>query len=188
MTSPFLIGKKTVLRPLVMDDAPFLNKWVNDPENRRYMTTSIPISEITEKGWIEKQSAHSMSPASITFVIETKKGKPIGTMGLNAISWVHRHATTGSMIGDKAYRGKGYAKDAKMVLLQYAFDTLGLHKIISHAFAVNLASTEYNKRCGYVQEAVLKDEFFREGRYHDVAVLACFRPTWAQAAKKLGYL
>lgn len=65
-----------------------------------------------------------------------------------------------------------------MTLLEYAFETLGLHKIISHAFSANVKSVEYSKRCGYEVEAVHKDEIFREGRFQDLTVLACFCDNW----------
>jgi RimJ/RimL family protein N-acetyltransferase len=145
------------------------------------------MTEVGEEEWIKKASIYTQNPSNVRLVIETKRGnRPIGIINLHAIDWVNRHATTGSMIGEAKYRGKGYATDAKMILLEYAFDTLGMHKIISRADARNVKSIEYSKRCGYVVEATLKEEIFHAGKWEDVVTLACFYDGWKKAKAKLG--
>lgn len=182
MPYAFLTGNKTNLRPVALTDVPLFTKWMNDQETTKYMLRSFPLSELDEKGWIEKASIVQPNPTNILMVIETKDDeKTIGTMALHNINWIDRRATTGSMIGEAEYRGKGYASDAKMILLKYAFETLGLHKIVSHAFARNQKSIEYSKRCGYQVEATLKDEHFRHGEWQDVVSLACFYDGWKKA-------
>lgn len=186
MSTPFLVGQKTILRPVHTTDAPIFTKWMNDPETRRYLLRRFPVTEMAEDAWIKKNAEQSPNPSDLVFVIETKDDqKPIGTMGLHRINWVDRNAVTGTILGEPESRGKGYATDAKMALLQYAFETLGLHKVISHAFSANVKSIEYSKRCGYVVEAVHKDEIFRGGKFEDMTTLACFYSNWKKAAKKL---
>jgi RimJ/RimL family protein N-acetyltransferase len=188
MPDAFLTGEKTILRPVQLTDAPLFTKWMNDQETTRYMLRSFPLTEFEEKSWLEKASIIQPNPTNILMVIETKEdGKTIGTMALHNINWIDRRATTGSMIGEKEYRGKGYATDAKMTFLQYAFEMLGIHKIISHAFAKNRKSVDYSLRCGYHVEATLKDEHFRHGEWQDIISLACFYDGWkkAQAQQQL---
>lgn len=185
MNTPFLIGKKSILRPVQLSDVPLFTKWMNDPDTRKYLLRRFPITELEEKNWTEKVGTLSGTPTNLVMVIETKKNhRPIGTMGLHSISWVDRNAVTGSLIGEKDYRGKGYAGDAKMALLQYAFETLGLHKIISKAFAKNTASIEYSKCCGYKVEAVHTEEIFSNGRWEDLVTLACFYEDWQKVSRK----
>ena len=184
--NPFLIGAKTILRPAQLSDVPLFTKWMNDPDTRTYLLRRFPITEIEEKAWVEKISTLNGTPSNLVFVMETKEeGRPIGTMGLHNISWLHRNATTGTIIGEKDCRGQGYASDAKMTLLGYAFESLGLHKIISHAFARNTKSIEYSKRCGYKVEATLKEEIFANGKWEDRVVLACFYKDWQKVNKKM---
>ena len=54
-------------------------------------------------------------------------------MGLHTIDWKNRHATTGTFIGEEQWRGKCFGTHAKMLLLRWAFDELGLNKIESRA-------------------------------------------------------
>lgn len=185
MPYAFLTGKKTILRPVALTDAPLFTTWMNDEETRKYMLRSFPLTEFDEKAWLEKISTLPPNPINVTMVIETiEDQKTIGTIALHNINWIDRRATTGSLIGEKEYRGKGYATDAKMTLLKYAFETLGLHKIVSHAFAKNVKSIEYSKRCGYKVEATLKDEHFRHGAWQDIVVLACFYEDWRKASEQ----
>jgi RimJ/RimL family protein N-acetyltransferase len=182
MRNAFLIGTTTFLRPVALTDAPLFASWVNDPETRRYLLRRFPISLPEETSWLEKVSRPGPIPTDIVLVVCVKKtGKAIGTIGLHRINWIDRNATTGTVIGSKSARGKGYATDAKMILLRYAFETLQMHKVISHADAGNAASIAYSKRCGYVVEGLSKEEIYRNGIWTDMVNLACFYPSFKKA-------
>lgn len=184
-TDAFIIGKKVALRSPRAMDVKYFVKWMNNPETREYLIRRFPISTLDEKEWVEKISRMAKNPTDIVFVIETRAdNKPIGTIGLHNINWVDRNATTGTVIGDENFRNKGYATEAKLLLLKYAFDAIGLHKIHSRAFVKNLASRKYSEKCGYVEEGVLKEEMFRDGVFEDAVALACFRSTWLPAWEK----
>jgi RimJ/RimL family protein N-acetyltransferase len=99
-------------------------------------------------------------------------------MGIHRINWKDRTANTGAFIGEKQYWGKGYGTDAKMVLIDYAFNTLGLRKLSSHVYAFNERSIAYSKHCGYVEEGRLIRQRFIEGEYHDEVILSLFKEQW----------
>lgn len=168
-----------------MSDIPLFTRWINDPETRVHLMRAFPMTELEEEDWVKNISASSKNPNDVVMMIETKRNRhTIGMMGLHGIDWVNRHATTGTVIGEKNLRGKGYATDAKIVMLKYAFETLGMHKIISRIDVRNLASLAYSKRCGYVTEGVLKEQLFRDGQWVDMVSLACFYPAWKKAFSK----
>ncbi len=105
-------------------------------------------------------------------------------MGIHRINWKDRTATTGAVIGEKAYWGKGYGSEAKKLLLDYAFNELNLRKICSGALAFNGRSQAYSKKCGYEVEGVLKQHIFKNGEYHDLVQLAVFKEQWLPLWKK----
>lgn len=177
----FLRGRKTTLRPMTVDDAPTLQRWVNDPEIRTFIERTLPISIMEEVEWINGGS--KSSKAGIHLVIEVK-GVPIGVMGIDKIDWVSRIGTTGAIIGEKRYWNKGYGTDAKMALLKYAFDTLGLRKMMSAVKAFNVRSLKYSLHCGYKIEGRLRNQFFVDGKYHDEIILGLFREDWLPYWKK----
>lgn len=172
----FLQGKRVVLRPIDKDrDLAEFNRWINDPGVRQFMTGFRPITMAQEETWFDALSKRS---DGITFSIETLEGELIGNTGLHRIDWVPRVATTGTMIGDEQNRGKGYGTDAKMVLLDYAFNTLNLRKVCSQVIAFNGRSLAFNAKCGYQEEGRRKEQFFKDGQYYDEVMLAVFRENW----------
>lgn len=171
----FLSGRLVNLRPLSKSDVPHLTRWINDPEVRIFVLGHFPMTEMQEEEWVSKLGKDERN---IVFLIETKEGVPIGVMGIHEIRWIDRTATTGAMIGEKEYWGKGFGTDAKMTLLKYAFDTLNLHKIRSRVYDFNERSARYSLRCGYKEEGRLKKDVFKLGRYCDLILLAVFRDDW----------
>ncbi len=177
----FLRGAKTVLRPIEISDVPLLTKWINDPDVRMYLQTNKPMSEIAERKWVESLAD---GKGGITLLITTYTGVPIGVMGLHDINHIDGTATTGAMIGEKRYWGKGYGSDAKRALLAYAFETLNLRKICSRVYAFNTRSIAYSRKCGYVDDGVQHKHVFRNGEYHDVVQLAIFKDEWLKMRQR----
>ncbi len=170
----FLKGKKVNLRPLKKHTD--LNKclrWINDPEVRCFLSSYLPVSEQKEIEWFDEKDENK-----IRLAIETKKGKFIGNIVLERINYRNRTATTGIIIGEKEYWGKGYGTDAKMTLLNYAFNVLNLRKIYSQVLAFNKRSINYSKKCGYIIEGIFKKDCFVNGKYVDTICLAVFKQDW----------
>jgi RimJ/RimL family protein N-acetyltransferase len=171
----FLRGKKTILRPVTKADLPMLMRWINDPDNRQYVLNYWPQTELSEEEWLKKIST---SQTDLHLVVETIDGKPIGVMGLHRIDLKNRNAVTGTIIGDQENRGQGYATDAKLTLLQYCFEELPLHRVTSYVMAFNERSLRYAGRCGYREEARLKDMHWKKGQFWDQVILVVFREDW----------
>lgn len=178
----FLRGKKVNLRPLRKStDLEQCIIWINDPDVRRYLLIYFPTSAAEEERWFD---SHVDNDNQKIFGIETKDGRLIGVMSLNGINFKDGVATTGAYIGSKADRGKGYGVDAKMTLLNYAFNELNLRKICSEVLGFNKRSLKYNEKCGYRQEGVRRRQIFKEGKYHDEILIAVFKEKWLPLWRK----
>jgi len=177
----FLRGKKTILRPIEESDVPLLTKWINDPEVRQFLTVNMPMMHLAEKKWVEGLVDRK---GGIVLAVTLLDGTHIGMMGLHDINHIDGTATTGAFIGEKKYWGKGYGTDAKMQLLNYAFNTLNLRKICSRVIAFNGRSIAYSKHCGYVDDGVQKKHVFKDGEYHDIVQLALWKDAWLPYWKK----
>lgn len=172
----FRESKRVRLRIITEDDAPTLATWMNDPETTQYITRYLPMTTAAQREWIAKLYK---SNEDFVFGIEsTEDDTLIGTMGIHGVRYQHGTATTGAVIGNKAYLGKGYGSEAKMLLLKYAFDTLGLRKICATVYAFNERSLAYQKKCGYQIEGVRKNQHFINGQYWDEVLLAVYREDW----------
>jgi RimJ/RimL family protein N-acetyltransferase len=178
----FLEGERIYLRPVEMSDLDVLQLYANDPEVRHYLANVFPVTKQTEEEWIKRVSVKKPEDVLLVVVIK-KKHKLLGCMGLHKIDYVSGLASTGSMLGAKEEWNKGYAQEAKMLLLEYAFMTLNLRKVCSAAFIQNKGSVKHNLNCGYQIEATLKDHYYRDGKYHDFVLLSVFKRDWLKLKK-----
>jgi RimJ/RimL family protein N-acetyltransferase len=169
-------GKKTMLCPLEVGDAPVIYRGINHPDAYGFLLNTDPKGLGFEEDWIK--SKQKPDERDLTVGICTLEGILIGTMGLHRIDLLHGKATTGSVIFDETYRNQGYGTDAKMTLLDYAFNMLGLEVVESRAIGFNDRSSAYSQKCGYKVEARLRSRFYRFGQRHDEIVLSVVRDEW----------
>lgn len=174
----FLQGKRLRLRPNDITDIDRYTRWINDEEIRSFLGSVFPTTKLQEEEWLREK--HKSSD-TVHLAIETNDGVHIGGITIFRINWVDRTAETGTMIGDKKYWSNGYGTEAKMLLLEYAFKTLGLRKIHSRAYAYNERSIKYSLKCGYKIIGRQKEEKFKFGTYHDVVMLEVFYEEWIVA-------
>ncbi len=183
----FLKGKRVYLRPLFKEDVFLLLGLVNDQEVRQYMSMYLPSMKIDEEEWINGLSKKKNTNV-VLMICLNDNDRPIGTMGIHKINHKDGTATTGTFIGEKNCWGKGYGTEAKMVLLNYAFNTLNLRKICSSVYAFNKRSLRYSEKCGYIIEGTLKKHHFVNGRYVDEVLMAVFKsdfmPLWGMFRKE----
>ncbi len=177
----FLVGRMVNLRPFTESDIPTLTRWINDPEVREFVTAILPQTEKQEEEWFNKLGADDKN---IVLGIETKDGTLIGSIGIHEINWQDRVCITGAIIGEKEYWGKGYGTDAKMILLDYIFNTLNLHKACSATLAYNKRSLHYSLHCGYKIEGTKRKHIFKKGRYWDLIELGLLKKEWLPIWRK----
>lgn len=124
------------------------------------------------KNWINFHNAQG--DETLFVIIDTETNHIIGHAGIYKIDKRSRKAEYGILIGSKNARGKGYGKKITNAMTDYAFSVLGLHKIKALVLKENLPSYYMFKKCGFVDEGILKDENFKNGRYYDVVIMSKF--------------
>jgi len=169
-------------------DARLMMQWINNPEIRRYLMRYAPVMLEGEQKWLSDMGAESISTHAIQnalfLIVNKSTNKRIGSIGLHRIDWKNRNATTGTLIGNTQYQSKGLGSDAKMLLLNWAFNELGLNKVESRVIAFNERSLGYAKKCGYEVVGRLKRHIFREGQWHDEIILEVHSDAWQPLWKK----
>jgi RimJ/RimL family protein N-acetyltransferase len=182
--TPFISGRIVGLHTLEPSDTDRLLGWVNQEELRACLKITFPFTEAMERAWLEQPRTDP--PVNLIFgIVVRDAARHIGTIGLHKIDFLHGTAVTGTIVGSPEDRGKGYGYHAKMLLLDYAFNTLGLRKINSSVYDFNAASQRCLEKCGYVKEGLLKAQFFKNGRYIDVVQVAVFREAWLELWAKV---
>jgi RimJ/RimL family protein N-acetyltransferase len=76
------------------------------------------------------------------------------------------------------YRGRGYATEAAEGLMEYAFSSLGLHRIQATTSADNPDSYKVMERLGMRREGHLREATVRDGQWVDELIYAILEPEW----------
>lgn len=163
-----LQGKIVRLRGLEREDMPFLQQMIND-EDISYMTIGdwFPVSLEAQEKWFANWDAQK----EVRYIIESNKGNKIGTIMLTDIDWKSRTAGIGiKSVSDIKVRERNDIYEAKMLLLNYAFQTLNLHLIYGHILEYNKLSRKLAVKCGMVEEAVLRERVYKRGTYNNIIV------------------
>ncbi len=109
---------------------------------------------------------------AVWFAVETAKDREhIGIIWLWDINERHRRAEVRIVIAPAA-AGRGYGPDALQALSDYAFRTLGLHKLYAYIHERNGRSRSAFERAGFYVEAELKEDAFWNGAFATVWRLA----------------
>lgn len=168
-----LKGKRIYLRLMEEKDIPFKVKWINDTEVRRTLNFDYPVSEIATKQWLNKVALNPTRRDFIVCLLENDI--PIGFGGLLNIDIKNSKAESYMAIGDKEQWGKGYAKEIRKVILDYAFNELALNKVYSYVWSKNEKMISVNKRVGFEIEGTLKQDIFSHGEFRDRVIMGIFK-------------
>lgn len=165
-----------------------LTRWLNDEDVRQFLLRFAPVMLEGEGEYLSQLAAGTAKRGAITdamfLIVNKRTNHPIGTIGLHQVDWKNRHALTGTLIGDKSQWGQGFGTDAKMLLLNWAFNDLGLNSIESHVIEYNERSAAYSKKCGYKEAGRLRQRHFRHGRFHDELIFEVLANEWREVWKK----
>lgn len=162
------------------EDASQIYVGYNDPTQRHFFDRAEPKQLAQQVEWITSWPKRSDTCQVFKQVLDT--GETIGTMGIHDIDMKNRTATTGSMMFNNAFLGKGWGHKAKMPLLDHAFNRMNLELIDSFVLEFNERSLRYCLSCGYKIDGFLPGRHLIEGKRYGRYVLSItretFQPVW----------
>lgn len=179
-----LKGKGVILRPCQESDLPLFIKWLNDREVAQHTNIYLPITETSEKEFIEKIMKEQQPVLTIERILKNGKTKPIGNCGIMNINYKNRNGEFGIVIGDKKSWGKGLGFEAAQLIIDYGFYTLNLHRIESSVHTGNLRSMALRRNLGFRQEGTKKSHIYSNGRYVDLIMYGLLKTEWDKKRNK----
>ncbi len=175
-----IIGRNVRLRAIERQDLPLFVAWLNDPEVRKNLLVSIPLSGAQEDGWFERTLALPLEEQPLGIEVQTPEGwQLVGNCGFARFNWQHRHAEIGIFIGDARFWNKGYGTQAMRLMLKYGFNTLNLNRIYLTVYETNPRGIRCYEKAGYVHEGRLRHAIFQDGQYIDLLVMSVLRSEWS---------
>lgn len=102
----------------------------------------------------------------------------IGNVGFsNVVRGVGQYCTLGYSI-DGEFEGRGLMREALQVSIDFAFDSLHLHRIEANYMPHNRRSGELLRRLGFMVEGYSRDYLRINGRWEDHIRTALINPRW----------
>lgn len=167
MKTPYIVLEKIYLRSLRRDDLgeEYLS-WLNEPEVSRWIESGL--FPTTPDDLVRFYESVTRDPNQVVFAIcDSETDVHIGNVKLGPISWVHRRATLGILIGNKAFWGRGLGAEATRAAVEYAFDRLDLRRVDLGVYADHAAAIRSYEKVGFKIEGRLREDMYRDGTYRD---------------------
>jgi RimJ/RimL family protein N-acetyltransferase len=118
------------------------------------------------------------------FSVDTLASRHIGWTSLYRTDVDNRSACFAIAIGEEEYRDKGYGGDAVDVTLAFAFEEMNLHRVWLTTVEYNERAIRCYRRCGFQEEARLRADVFRHGRYWEFVEMGILRHEFAARQKE----
>ena len=174
---PALTGNLVTLRELRASDAASLFALLTTEEVARFISPPPTSVEGFEKfiAWAQRQREAGQY---MCFAV-TVKGFDTA-IGIFQIRDLHSGLDTaewGFAIGSDFW-GTGIFEDAARLVLDFAFDTLGVRRLEARAAVQNGRGQGALLKLGAVREAVLRQSFAKNGRYLNQSLFTILRTDW----------
>lgn len=165
-----IVSEEIELRVLEKSDLEFIHQLNNNADIMSYWFEE-PYQSMTH---LEKMYDKSIEGKEVRQFIIQKGNEKLGYVGIFSIDPIHRKAEFGIMV-DPRHQGYGYASIATNMAIDYAFLTLNLHKLYLIVDRINEKAIHVYEKMGFQVEGVLQEEFFVNGKFHDVSIMSIFQ-------------
>ncbi len=181
-----LIGERVYIRPFEREDAE-REALLSRRETEIAFLAGRQLDSAIEINASRSAEERRALPQWIPFAACLRAtGEMIGIVDLFGIHFRHRYAETGSYLLRPEDRGKGYGSDAKHLLLEFAFDRLGMHVVQSRVRFSNTRSAAALRKQGYRDAGRLTWTHPVDGAFGNDALFDLLASEWRALPRRSG--
>jgi RimJ/RimL family protein N-acetyltransferase len=167
---PSLVGSAVRLDPLtpaVLDDY-----WASlqEPEGRRLTGTHAEFDRETARQWLATRAQHH--DRADWAVMRSSDDRFLGEAVINDFDPANESASYRVALADPSLYGKGYGTEVTRLVVAYALDTVGIHRLSLEVYDFNPRAQRTYEKCGFVLEGRLRDALFWDGVRYDSLVMS----------------
>ncbi|MGV3016388.1 GNAT family N-acetyltransferase [Rothia sp. 88186D007BW] len=197
MTSPLahkptLSGSLVELRPFTDEAIDAMISILQEPEvllktgtAHSRVTQGRPFDETKTRQWYSRRNEKKKRLDLAIYALDQKKY--VGEVAFNEFDPDNGSVNYRIAIGE-AGQNKGYGTEATQLMVDYAFEKLGLHRIGLEVLNFNERAKHVYTSCGFVSEGRRREAFLIDGEYHDAVLKAVLRSDWEAARSVTGHL
>jgi RimJ/RimL family protein N-acetyltransferase len=169
-----LQGPRLELTALEESDLPALIPFFQDMSALTYYipTTARPLNALQIRKLLDDWND---GIANFVFAIRLYN-RVIGLINLDDLDWPNSHAEIGIALTESGQRGHGLASEALQLLVNYAFQELGLHRLWARIIEDNHPSINLFQKLGFQPEGRLRGHVRRRGQFRDMLIFALLAP------------
>jgi ribosomal-protein-alanine N-acetyltransferase len=177
---PVLTGGGVTLRELDLTDAPALLAMLATDEVSRFISPPPTTVQGFERfiAWTHQQRAAGLYVCFA--VVPQGMTTAIGLFQVRSLEPGFQTAEWGFALGS-AFWGTGAFIEGARVVVDFAIDTIGVHRLEARAAVQNGRGNGALRKVGAVQEGILRRSFLRNGQYLDQALWSILDTDWRQA-------
>ena len=178
---PMLAGTTVTLRELRASDAPSLFALLTTEEVSRFISPPPDTVDGFERfiDWTLRQRAAGTYVCFAVTLDTTDTA--IGIFQLRQLEPGFGTAEWGFAVGS-AYWGTGVFQEGAELLIKFAFDTVGVHRLEARAAVKNVRGNGALRKIGAMQEGLLRKSFLKDGEYLDQALWTILDEDWKAKA------
>lgn len=182
---PVLEGSHVLLRPMVREDGPAIVDAASDGKLWELFYTSVPDADGIE-AYLETALAEKSYGRAMPFVvIEKDSGAIIGATRYLRMNKDALRLEIGATFYAKRTQRSAINSEAKLLLLQHAFEVLNCQCVQIRTDAFNFQSQRAIERLGAKKDGILRNHAFLKGRLRDLVVYSIIANEWEGAKRNL---
>lgn len=177
---PEIRTERLILRQMRLDDAEHMFEYAGKDFFTKHLLWDTHKSIEDSRTFLQATVNAYKKGTCADFGFELKEnGKFIGSGGFMTIDSYNLSAEIGYVISDK-YWNMGLATEAGSALLDFAFNTLGLHRVHARCFEGNDASEKVQQKLGMKYEGMMRDSIFKNGKFCNIKMQSILKQEWEQ--------
>ena len=168
---PVLTGSRITLRELRVSDAPSLFAMLTTEEVSRFISPPPTTVEGFERFIMWANRERAAGTYACFAIVPQGMDTAVGLFQVRQLEPGWGTAEWGFAMGS-AFWGTGMFSDGAQMVLEFAFETVGVHRLEARAAVQNGRGNGALRKLGAVCEGVLRRSFLRNGQYLDQALWA----------------
>jgi ribosomal-protein-alanine N-acetyltransferase len=120
----------------------------------------------------------------ITLNSNNRRNQVIGMIGYNYWSTTDHRGSIGFDMNE-LFWGNGYMTESVNAVLKFGFEKMHLNRVEALVSAENKKSLDLLQKIGFQTEGVQREQYYEEGTYHDLVMLAILKKEWIRSPASL---
>ncbi|MEI6649256.1 MAG: GNAT family protein [Actinomycetes bacterium] len=175
-----LESKRLYLRQITLADENDLYQYQSLPEVVRYIPWPERTREQVREAIVRYGGNTRLEETGDAILLGWQlksTGQVIGQSNLSIFSKQDQCGEFGYVV-HPSFARQGYSFEASQALLDFAFGTVNLHRVIAHLDDRNVASKNLLEKMGLRQEAHMLEEEFFKGEWTSTYIYAMLKSEW----------